>query len=431
MASEVTETAFQDDHVLNLAGTPLIVGTGDGEVMRHRTLYKIDAKGKLRVWFMDRQGEKHRVVAGFDGGSLVENAWTVCKSKGKGKAQTTPQEQAMKEIEALYKKALDRDYYETPEAAAGPPRNYLPMLAESWKDTTWDKWTTRLKKAKAAPLPGTTGVYFQPKLDGYCCISYDRKMQSREGLPILTAPHIVAALETFYAMFPGRPIHGELYNHDLKEEFEALGSLLKKQKDITQDHIDEVVAKVQFHVYDYPGAGEDLPFGERIAALRRDLAAAGVDLDSGVIQIVETTAVEDEEHLTTLCGRALEDGYEGGIGRLHLAYEKAKRSWSVIKIKIFDDDEFEVVRVEEGEGNYAGYAKAVVCWLPGADRSEGPTKANTFKAGIKGQKNQRLRDLLTEDNRIVTIRYFGYTYGGTGKPRFGVAIKWHGLARVL
>ncbi|UTC28986.1 DNA ligase [Brevundimonas phage vB_BpoS-Marchewka] len=405
--------------------------TEDGALERHRPIYKVDALGKMRVWFMERQDEKHRVVSGFDGGSLVANAWTVCKSKGKGKAQTTPLQQCAKEVEALYKKALERDYYETHAEAKGPPRNYLPMLAESWKDTTWDKWVARLKKAGSTPLPGTTGVYFQPKLDGYCCISYDSKMQSREGLPILTAPHVVAALESFYAMFPGRPLHGELYNHDLKEEFEALGSLLKKQKDITQDHIDEVVAKVQFHVYDYPGAGEHLPFGERIAALKRDLIAAGVDLDSGVIQIVETTEVQDEAHLETLCGLALEAGYEGGIGRLHLIYEKAKRSWSVIKIKIFDDAEFEVVMVLEGEGNYAGYAKAVVCWLPGADQEEGPTKDNTFKAGIKGQKNQRLKDLLTEENRIVTIRYFGYTYGGTGKPRFAVATKWHGLERVL
>jgi hypothetical protein len=93
---------------------------------------------------MQRQGSKHRVVAGFDDGSLVENAWTQCVSKGKGKAQTTPEEQAIKEVDALYRKALDRDYYETPEEAAGPPRNYLPMLAESWKDTTWEKWVARL-----------------------------------------------------------------------------------------------------------------------------------------------------------------------------------------------------------------------------------------------------------------------------------------------
>jgi hypothetical protein len=40
-------------------------------------------------------------------------------------------------------------------------------------------------------------------------------------------------------------LHGELYNHDLKDEFEKLGSLLKKEKDITAAHRAEVAAKVQ------------------------------------------------------------------------------------------------------------------------------------------------------------------------------------------
>lgn len=421
----------EDIHWLNTAHAPELVMTEEGVIWRYRRLYKIDAKGKVRAWFMERQDEKHRVVAGHDGGSLVVNAWTVCKSKGKGKAQTTPVQQCLKEIEALYKKALDRDYYETPEEAAGPQRNYLPMLAEKWDDTTWEKWTARLKKAGIVPAEGTTGAYFQPKLDGYCCISRDATLQSREGLPILTADHIVRALQPFYDMFPGRPLHGELYNHDLRDEFEELNSLLKKQVGITDAHRAEVEAKVQYHLYDYPGAGEHLPFGERFAALERDLRLAGVDLDTGVIQIVVTTPVRDEAHLLELTDQAIDDEYEGGIGRIDLPYEKAKRSWSVIKIKFFDDDEFDFIRAESGDGNYSGFAKRAVCWMPGADRSLGETKDNIFEAGIRGKKNQALRDRLNEPPGVVTVRYFGFTKGGKGKPRFGVVTKWHGEKRVL
>jgi DNA ligase-1 len=394
-----------------------------------RKLYKVDSNGNLRVWFMQRQGHNHRVVAGIDGGSLVENAWTACVTKGKGKAQTTPEEQAIKEVDALYRKGLDRDYYETPEAARGPARNYLPMLAESWKATTWEKWLDRVGKAGIEAPAGETGAYFQPKLDGYCCIARDQGLQSREGLAILTAGHIMDLLEPVRRRHPNKPLHGELYNHDLKDEFEKLGSLLKKQKGITPEHLAEVAAKVQYHIYDWPGWGEEKPFGERSYALYQELADLGVWCDS--IQFVPTAAVRDAEHLLELTSYAVENGYEGGIGRLHLPYEKAKRSWSVIKIKEFDDAEFEVVRIEEGKGNYAGYAKRVICWLPDADRSAGPTKDNTFEAGIKGKRDQWLADLLHADHRIVTIRYFGYTQGGAGKPRMGVAIKWHGQERVL
>lgn len=407
-AVEYGRTGHMPGGVIHVPGeAPLIAGV---------KLYKVDSKGKLRVWFMEREGCKHRVVAGIDDGSLVTNEWTVCLSKGKGKAQTTPEEQATKEVDALYKKALDRDYYETPEAAAGPPRNYLPMLAQKWKETTWEKWVARVTE----PSTIYARVYFQPKLDGFCCIATARGLQSREGLPILTAPHIIEALAPFFAVFPDAILHGELYSHDLKDEFEKLGSLLKRQKNITPEHIAEVVAKVQYHIYDYPGLAER-PFGERTERLFVDLEAMGL-WDSGVLQYVETYEIASEEALLEQTSEALLLGYEGGIGRLHLPYEKAKRSWSLIKIKTFDDDEFEVVRIEEGKGNYAGYAKRVVCRMK---------DGREFEAGIKGRRDQWLADLLTADHKIVTIRYFGYTQGGAGVPRMGVAIKWHGDERVL
>ncbi len=392
-----------------------------------RQLFKVDSAGRMRTWRVEREGNKHRVVAGLEGGSAVVNEWTVCDSKGIGKAQTTPEEQAIKEVAALYTKQLKRSYYETPDEARGPARNYLPMLANGWKDTTWDKWLAR------CPAPYAhlgSKAFFQPKLDGFCCIATAAGLQSRKGLPILTAGHIQEALRPFFDEHPDAILHGELYNHDLREEFEQLSSLLRREKNITPEHLNEVAAKVQYHVYDFPGHGEHLGFGERFAALDAKLYGCA-KASNGVIHVVDTTPVTSEEHLLELTAAAVEAGYEGGIGRLHLPYEKAKRSWSVIKIKSFDDDEFEVVRIEEGKGNYAGYAKRVICWLPGADRSMGETKDNTFEAGIKGKRDQWLAELLTASHKIVTIRYFGYTMGGEGKPRFGVATHWHGDERVL
>jgi DNA ligase 1 len=406
----------------------LVVLDGGPETIEvGRRLYKVDSNGNMRVWFVEREGHKHRVVAGVEDGSLVTNAWTECKSKGKGKAQTTPEEQAIKEVEALYRKNLDRDYYETPEEARGPARNYLPMLAESYKDTTWEKWVARIAAEGFTPPAGETGVYWQPKLDGFCCIGKEDGLQSREGLTIVTVPHVEEALRPFFERYPG-PVHGELYNHDYKEEFEKLSSILRKEK-VTDEERALVEEKVQLHLYDYPGL-EHLPFGLRSLELRRRLEETGV-LESGVVHFVETVPVLDEAHLLKLTRTAINNGYEGGIGRLHLPYEKAKRSWSVTKIKYRMSAEFEVAAVEEGKGNYAGYAKRVLCWRPGTDRSAGITKANTFGAGIKGAKDSWLAGLLTAGHKIVTIEFFSYTMGGSGVPRQGVATKWHGDRRVL
>lgn len=391
----------------------------------HRKLYKIDSAGKLRCWYMEIEGHKHRVVAGIEGGSLVVNGWTECKAKGVGKARTTPEEQAAKEVAALYKKALDRDYYETPEEAAGPARNYLPMLAEGWKDTTWDKWLARIAAAGRTPYVGHTGAYFQPKLDGFCCIATKDGLQSREGLPILTAQHVRDALAAFFAESPDAVLHGELYNHALKDEFERLGSLLKKQKDITEEHRAEVAAKVQFHIYDYPEDGRtgdrDWGFFNRTCDLENHLWRH-IKASGDVLHLVPTTPVRDEAHLLELTHRAIADGYEGGIGRLDLPYEKAKRSWSVIKIKFRMDAEFEVEEVIEGKGNYAGYAKAAMMRMPDGRR---------FKASIKGKRDQYLADLLTAGHKVATVEFFSYTHAGSGVPRQGVVTKWHGEARVL
>lgn len=394
-------------------------------LIRRPPLYKIDSAGKVRVWYMELDGCKHRVVAGIEGGNLVENAWTECKAKGVGKARTTPEEQAAKEVAALYKKALDRDYYDSREAAHGPPRNFLPMLAEGWKDTTWDKWLGRIAAAGRTPCVSHTGAYFQPKLDGFCCIATANGLQSREGLPILTADHVRRALKPFFELHPAAVLHGELYNHALKDEFERLGSLLKKQKDITDEHRAQVEAQVQFHIYDFPehGFGDDREWGfcNRSTALGVELARL-VEASGGVLHLVETTPVRDEAHLLALTKAAIEAGYEGGIGRLDLPYEKAKRSWSVIKIKTRMDAEFAVEEIIEGTGNYAGYAKAARLRMP---------DGRTFKASIKGKRDQYLADLLTADHKVATVEFFSYTKAGSGVPRQGVVTKWHGEARVL
>jgi hypothetical protein len=102
------------------------------------------------------------------------------------------------------------------------------------------------------------------------------------------------------------------------------------------------------------------------------------------------------------------------------------------KRKDFDEEEFEIVRIEEGEGNWAGAAKRVVCWLPDADRTGGPTDENTFEGGLRGKYGANAKLLAEADqHKIVSIRFFGFTTTAIPKPRFGVATKFHGAARTL
>jgi ATP-dependent DNA ligase len=99
-------------------------------------------------------------------------------------------------------------------------------------------------------------------------------------------------------------------------------------------------------------------------------------------------------------------------------YEQ-KRSKQLLKRKEFQDAEYELVSIEEGLGNWSGVAKKITCRLP---------DGRTFGAGIKGDK-KRAAELLHEDHKMVTVRFFALTPDGI--PRFPVATKFHGPERTL
>ncbi len=397
-------------------------------VLRGPTLYKYDSTGKLRVWYMEQQDNRYRFITGQQPGALVTSEWTKCI----GKQKRSDEEQALFEIQSNYTYNLEREYFRTPQDAEGGARFFKPMLAEKWKDCGWQGAMKRLTDAgyTASSEFDPSGFYYQHKFDGFCCIATIGGLQSREGKPIVAVPHIMEALQPYFEEFPDGVLHGELYSHDLKDNFQKLVSLLKKQKDIKPEQFAEAARIVQYHVYDYPAPhARDLSFSGRYDQLQIDLA--NVAEEDGVIQIAQTWAVQDLPHLNQLMGQSLELGYEGGIGRLDLGPYVQKRSWQVLKIKEFDDAEFEVAAIEEGKGNYTGYAKRAKLWIPGADRTGGPTAKNTFGAGIKGGLSKFNKDLLAnpESQKVATVRYFGVSNDGI--PRFPVVTVWHGLERTL
>jgi DNA ligase-1 len=109
----------------------------------------------------------------------------------------------------------------------------------------------------------------------------------------------------------------------------------------------------------------------------------------------------------------LEHGYEGQIVRLNSPYEE-KRSSNLLKRKEFVDQEFELIDIEEGAGNWDGMAKRAICALP---------DGRQFGAGISGTQSFALKLLQEKDNyRLVTVKYHALTPDGI--PRFPIAIKF-------
>ena len=363
-----------------------------------RPLFKIDTKGKVRVWAMEvADGGRYRTIAGLRDGKKVTSEWTQVTQKNVGKVnETSLHEQAVAEVEAQYTKKLDSGYSETLDAAQAS-KKFKPMLASKWEDVC-DKI-----------LWGLQGVFIQPKLDGIRCIATKDGLFSRGGKPILGAPHVHEDLKSLFDANPDMILDGELYNHELKADFNAIVSMVKKQKPNAED-LAQSAKMVQYHVYDLPSV--DANFSERYDALK---AFGNLDIQS--LAVVETIPVATEEDVNECYAACLEEGYEGGIIRLDGRYEQ-KRSKLLLKRKDFEDAEFTIVRIEEGLGNWSGAAKRVVFANDLDGREVGAGLAGTYEYA-----QQVLAEADQYIGKQVTVQFFTRTPDGV--PRFPIAKVLH------
>ncbi|MFY8164593.1 MAG: hypothetical protein ACOVKC_10195 [Brevundimonas sp.] len=357
------------------------------------TIYKRDSAGRLREWRMEVEGDKYRTIAGLAGGNQAVSDWTVATPKNVGRAnETSAWEQAIAELNAGYEAKLKREYFRTIEET-DTPRFFKPMLAQGYDGKV------------AFP------VYSQPKLDGIRAIASKSGLASREGQPILSCPHIVEALAPFFDACPEAILDGEIYNHALHDDFNEIVSIVKRDK-CSPEQLAKSAALAQYHVYDFPSVG-DMPFGQRTGFG----VAAKLDQIAPCIVMVATERADHQVMLDAFYADYLEYGYEGQMVRLDAPYEQ-KRSKTLLKRKEFQDNEYPIVEISEGLGNWAGVAKRVTCTLP---------DGRTFGAGIRGTK-ERAKVLLTETWETATVRYFALTPDGI--PRFPVVTAFHNGVRL-
>jgi DNA ligase-1 len=368
-------------------------------------LYKRDRNGTIRYWSLELENDKYRTHSGIVGGADSVTGWTYCEAKNIGKKnETSPLTQAEAEVNAEYAKKRDRGYHDKIEDVDKPfaPK---PMLAQKYVDLT---------KKKGFAFDFDQDLWFaQPKLDGIRANPNQVGILSRTAQPILGAPHVFDALHDIRAAYPGVILDGELYNHELKDNFNQIVSHVRKKKP-SDDDLAASRGVVQYHIYDV--MLEDLSFKERQEFLGElfDTYVDPYPEVSAILKFVETELLSSPEHLATLEQEWVqEQGYEGVMLRTNGEYENT-RSWNLIKMKTFEDEEFPFVRAEEGNGNWAGMAKRIIVDDNGTDQP----------CGMRGNQQFAI-DLLEmqEDIESVTVRYFGRT--PDGKLRMPVVTDFH------
>ena len=259
-------------------------------------------------------------------------------------------------------------------------------------------------KVDKKPIDWSEKVFMQPKLDGVrCVIQLDDKGEvyaySRTGKPWLNIAHILEDLKPSFDLNPDMILDGELYNHDLRDDFNKIISLVRKTKPTDLDR-SEAAKLVQFHCYDYANTQED--YSTRM----NNLVCS--DFYSYCVKYVPTKMVYCYKDAKKLHKTNLNDGFEGSILRLDEPYQR-KRSYNLQKFKDFHDTEATIVGYVDGKGKRTGtLGKFLMQDDDGVEFGCPPGKGYNYKM---------LADMLTNIHNYIgkraTFTYFERTKAGS------------------
>lgn len=373
-------------------------------IQRFPKLYKRSKTGAIQEWEISVYGNSIAVTHGQVGGALQTLEETIQEGKNVGKRnETTPEQQAYAEAQARHTKQLKKGYVDSLESAKAGETDavitggILPMLAHVYDDH---------KHKLAYPL------FIQPKLDGTRCLAVwdgsDVTLWTRTRKPITSVPHIVEDLKKGLSGRDPVTLDGELYNHELKHDFEELVSIIRQTNKVHPDH-----TKVQYHIYDLVSAGKQF---ERLEELEIIHDALDSNSKGSSLWTVETIQARNAEDLEKHYSYFLDSGYEGAMARNFFGLYIHSRSYDLQKIKTFVDREFIVIDVEEGRGKLAGHGIFVCEVGPGGKR---------FTCKMEGPL-EHLKEVFENRGkyigRALTVKY--QNYSKYGLPRFPIGLRF-------
>lgn len=361
-------------------------------------LYKRDSKGKVRIWtievgFDNEDTAGIRSISGLVDGEKITSVWNISIAKNVGRSNaTTAKSQAEFEAQAEWTKNVEKDYFEDINAIDSYVA-FKPMLAHDFTKT-----------------PVTSGIT-QPKLDGIRMVVNTRGLYSRSNKEIVAVPHIAEVLADFVKEHPTVTLDGELYNHELKDNFQKITSLVRKTVNLGAGELAESKKLVQYHIYDmFDSANPNMTFMQRYNWIQKNVHL--VNKKAVGIHLVPVAICETSEEIDVMYGEYTTAGYEGQMIRQDAVYEN-KRSKGLLKRKEFITEEYQVVEVHEGQGAWTGYAKRLTLKMK---------DGTTFSSGLRGSQAQ-LKTLLENPNiDWATCRYFELSNDGI--PRFPVTIDY-------
>ena len=271
-------------------------------------------------------------------------------------------------------------------------------------------------KAGKKPIDFSEQVFIQRKLDGVRCLFTKDGAFSRTGKPFKNVQHLENQLAYFFKQNPDAVLDGELYNHALKDDFEKIISLVRKQKPTDEDR-SEASILVQFWCYDVLSQLEEsainkFDYWHRIGFLTNIFDV--YDLSPTNVVLVKTREVNSMDEARAIHEINLAEGFEGSIVRLNKPYQQ-KRSYHLQKFKDFHDTEATIIDYVEGKGKRTGtLGKFIMRDEMGIQFGCPPGKGFTYKDLAKILDN--IEDYI---GKVATFTYFERTKANSYRhPQF-------------
>lgn len=358
---------------------------------KFNTIYKRATTGAVQEWTIIVDGNTFYTLAGQVGGAITRSKPTTCEGKNIGRAnETSPEAQAEFEAAAKQKKKLETGYFLSLEEIDNDIGYFEPMLAKEFNE----------EKHK---INWKVGVIVQPKLDGIRAIISKDSAKTRKGKEHKSIPHILRKLDPLSENDPNLILDGEIYNHELHDDFNKISSVVRKQKPTAED-LKESERLAQFHCYDCPCVGD---LTQASSFIKRHEAMQKLLEGIAYVVVVPNLMAYSEEEVKKCHDIFVAQGYEGCIIRVPDSPYLNKRCDFLLKYKEFIDEEFTIEAISHGTGNKAEMAATVTI---------------TTKAGVKCEPNIKaphafLRTVwLNKDyyiGKVCTVRYFGVTPDGS------------------
>jgi DNA ligase 1 len=360
------------------------------------TLYQLDGNGNTKVWTITVINNTNfstiTVESGRLGGNLITNSSDIKEGKNFGKSnETNHYEQAVSEakskVEEKLKKGYVRDLKDAKSSEVLGSGIPSPMLAHKHSPDGSQSSSKTLKQIGIL----NKEIAVQPKLDGNRALIIvkdgEPKMYTRKGdLMSVQLSHILNDVKSKLGDVKDIILDGELFSSEIS--FNTLNGLIKRVKVNDEDIQNRL--KIKYHLYDVI---ENTGYEVRSKIIP--------SFASENILIVPTFyIIATDENIKKHLEQFLAEGNEGlMIRQLGIGYE-SKRTWSLVKVKIFEDSEYELVDfVEDVRGGFVGAFTM--------EMEDG----RTFNAGASGQSVEERTEMWNNKdkylNQMATVEYFG------------------------